>query len=216
MSWESIFRLYEKVLDEVSEEGINDPLADFLSCHQPREMPDELNELAVQALQAMAQYDASVASAGVSGMGMLFAARSIMLVTSLLHSAYLIGKHGRPQEHSGEPSSKEPSWEQAFDELSHLHKLQAEFEKEFPDVDPELGRSVCGLKIFIDSNCNTQVCDRYDNTIRKAFDALGDYLMQALIQSRELSGFSEDFMQISWYLAAAIFNSGYKEGRTAE
>lgn len=215
MSWANILRLYEKALEEASEKDLEEPLADFVSRHQPSGMPDELDELTIQALLAMAQYDAGVAVAGVSGMGMRFAARSTALVTSLLHSGYLVGKQGKPQECSGEPGSKEPSWEQAFEELSQLRKLQAEFEEEFPDEDPALGRSVCRLKIFIDSNCNTEICDKYDSSIRKAFDALGDYLTQALIQSKDPSGFSEDFMQMSWCLAATIFNAGYKEGRTA-
>lgn len=214
MSWDNIFRLYEKVAEETPERDLGEPLADFLSRHHPREIPDELDELTVQALRAMAQYDAGVAIAGVSGMGMRFAARSTLLVTSLLHSAYLIGKQGKPQECSEESGNKEPSWEQAFEELSQLGKLRAEFEKEFPGEDPALGRSVCRLRIFIDSNCSTEVCDRYDNTIRKAFDALGDYLVQALIQSKELSEFSEDFMQMSWCLAGTIFNLGYQKGRT--
>ena len=70
MSWENIYRMYGEQLDkQMGQPG--HPLADFMLRHRPDEMPDELNELTVQALQAMAEYDASVASAGVLGMGML-------------------------------------------------------------------------------------------------------------------------------------------------
>jgi len=215
MSWENIFRLYEKVIEEASERDLGEPLADFLSRHHPREIPDELDELTVQALLAMAQYDAGVVFGGVSGMGMRFAARSTILVTSLLHSAYLVGKQGKSQECSEEPSgsSEEPSWEQAFEDLSQLHKFQAEFKEEFPDVDPEMGESICRLRLFLESNYNKQVCTEHRRTVAKASDAIFDYLVQGLSHS-DPSDLAEDtWLQVTWHLAGAIFSSGYTKGR---
>lgn len=211
MSWENIYRMYGKLVDEQKGQLPEYPLADFMLRHRPDEMPDELNELTVRALQAMAQYDASVASAGVLGMGMVFAARSAMLVASLLHSGYLIGKRGEQQDE--QPSSGESEWGQAFKELLQLQEFQTEFEKEFPGTDPEMGKSICRLRLFLESNYNKQVCTEHHSTVEKAFNAVFDYLVQGMSHSDPADLAENPFLQVTWHLAGSIFSLGFEKGR---
>lgn len=214
MSWDDIYRMYGKLLNEQAGQPPGHPLTNFILHHRPDEMPDELNELTVQALEAMAEYDANVASAGVLSMSMAFAARSAMLVTSLLHSAYLVGKQGESQQQDGESSSKESSWEQAFEELSRLRKFQNEFKEEFPDVDPKMGESICRLRLFLESNYDKQACTEHHSTVHRAFDALFDYLVQGVSHPNPADLTEDPFLQVTWHLAGAIFSSGYTKGRT--
>lgn len=215
MSWDNIYRMYGELVDEQKGQPPGHPLADFILRHRPDEMPDELNELTVRALRAMAEYDASVASAGVLGMSMIFAARSAMLVSSLLHSAYLVGKRGEQQgeQQSEQPGSEESGWGQAFEELLQLREFQAEFEEEFPDVDPEIGESICRLRLFLESNYSKQVCTEHRSAIVKASDAVFDYLVQGLSHSDPADLAENPFLQVTWHLAGAIFSSGYTKGR---
>lgn len=207
MSWENIYQMYGKLIDEQEGQSPGHPLADFMLHHRPDEMPDDLNELTVQALQAMAGYDASVASAGILGMGMAFAARSAMLVTSLLHSAYLVGKQGEQQDE--QPSSEESDWGQAIKELVQLQEFQAEFEKEFPDTDPEMRKSICRLRLFLESNYNKQVCTEHHSTVEKAFNATFDYLVQG-VSHQDPADLAEDpFLKVTRHLAGAIFSLGW-------
>ncbi len=224
MSWGNIYRKYGELVDRKLEQPRGQPLMDFISYHYPEEMPDELDKLTVQALGAMAEYDASTAYAGILGMGISSAARSAMLVASLLHSAYLVGKRGESQqqdEQQGEqldeqPDSEEAGWGQAFEELLRLREFQAEFEEEFPDVDLEMGKSVCRLRLFMETNYNKQVCTEHHSAVNKAFDAVFDYLVQGVTHSDPSDLAENPFLQVTWHLAGAIFSSGFEKGRAGK